>query len=60
MNTHGIVIREPRISADPVDPLIIPDLDEIVEKRKSPQDKALEKYELFEERIRAMERDQYS
>ena len=42
--------------ADLVDPLAVPDLDEIVEKGKSPQDKALEKYELLEERMRAMER----
>ena len=40
---------------NPVDPLAIPDLDEIVEKGKIPQDKALEKYELLEERLRAME-----
>ena len=43
------------MGADPVDPLVVPDLDEIVEKEKSPQDKALEKYELLKERMRAME-----
>ena len=43
------------MGADLVDPLAVPNLDEIVEKGKSPQDKALEKYELLEERMRAME-----
>ena len=43
------------MGADPVDPLAVPNLDEVVEKEKSPQDKALEKYEFLEERIRAME-----
>ena len=38
-----------------MDPLAVPDLDEVVEKEKSSQDKALEKYELLEERLRAME-----
>ena len=55
MNILGIVIREPRTGIDPVDPLAVPDLDEIAEKRKSPQDKALEKYELLEERMGMME-----
>ena len=43
------------MGVDPVDPLAILDLDEMVEKGKSPQDKALEKYEFLEERMRAME-----
>ena len=38
-----------------MDPLAVPDLDEMAEKGKSTQDKALEKYELLEERMRAME-----
>ena len=38
-----------------MDPLAIPDFDELAEKGKSLQDKALEKYELLEERMRAME-----
>ena len=42
------------MGADPVDPLAVPDLDEVVEKEKSPQDKALEKYELLEKRMRVM------
>ena len=50
-----MIIREPRTSIDPVDLLAVLDLDEIVGKGKSPQDKTLEKYELLEERIRAME-----
>ena len=41
--------------ADPVDPLTIPDLDELAEKRKSLQDKALEKNELLKEMMRAMQ-----
>ena len=48
-------MREPNISAGPVDPLAILDLDELVEKEKSLRDKALEKYELLEKRMRAME-----
>ena len=55
INTPGVVIWEPRVGVDPVDPLVVPDLDEMAEKGKSPQDKALEKYELLEERMRAME-----
>ena len=46
MKTLGLVIREPVAGIDPVDPLAVPDLDELVEKGKSLQDKALEKYEL--------------
>ena len=56
MKTTGLVIREPVADADHVDPLAVPDLDELAEKRKSLQDKTLEKYELLEERMRAMER----
>ena len=48
-------MHEPVIGIDLVDPLAVPDLDELVEKEKSLQDKALEKYELLEERMRAME-----
>ena len=43
------------MGVDPVDPLTVPDLDEMVEKGKSPQDKAPEKYELLEKRMRAIE-----
>ena len=39
-------MREPNTSTDLIDPLAIPDLDELVERGKSLQDKALEKYEL--------------
>ena len=46
MKTLGLVIREPATSADLVDPLTVPDLDELTEKGKSLQDKAQEKYEL--------------
>ena len=38
-----------------MDPLAVPDLDEMAEKEKFPQDKALEKYELLKERMRVME-----
>ena len=38
-----------------MDPLAIPNLDELAKNGKSLQDKALEKYELLEERMRAME-----
>ena len=55
INTPKVVVWELRTSIDPADPLAVPDLDEIVGKGKSPQDKALEKYELLEERMRAME-----
>ena len=48
-------MREPNIGIDLVDPLVILDLDELAEKGKSLLDKALEKYELLEERMRAME-----
>ena len=46
VKTLGLVICEPTASADLVDPLMVPDLDELTEKRKSLQDKAQEKYEL--------------
>ena len=55
MNTLGLVMQESKANVDLMDPLVILDLDKIVIKGKSPQDKALEMYELFEERIRAME-----
>ena len=55
MKTSELVIDEPVVGADPVDPLAIPDLDELKGKGKSLQDKALKKYELLDERIRAME-----
>ena len=55
INTPKVLIREPKMGTYPVNPLVVPDLDEIIEKGKSPQDKALEKYELLEERMRAME-----
>ena len=55
MNIPRLVMQEPKANVDPMDPLEVPNLDEIAEKRKSPQDKALEKYELLEERMRAME-----
>ena len=55
MKAPGLVIREPVADVDPVDPLAVPDLDELAGKRKSIHDKALEKYELLEERMRAME-----
>ena len=55
MNTLGLVLQELKANADFMDPLTVPDLDEMVAKGKSLQDKALEKYELFEERMRAME-----
>ena len=51
-----MVIREPKTSTDPVDLLAVPDLDELLEKGKSPQDEALKKYELLEERMRAIKR----
>ena len=38
-----------------MDPLAVPNLNELVEKGKSLHDKALEKYKLLEERMRAME-----
>ena len=50
-----MVIREHKIGTDPMDPLVVLDLDEMAEKGKSSQDKALEKYELLKERMRAME-----
>ena len=50
-----MVVRDPGMGINPVDLLAVPDLDEIVEKGKSSQDKALEKYEFLEERLRAME-----
>ena len=39
---------------DPINPLAISDFDELAKKEKSLQDKALEKYELLEERMRAI------
>ena len=49
-------MRESNRSANLVDPLAVPDLDELAEKGTSIQDKALEKYELLEKRMRAIER----
>ena len=55
MNIPRLVIQEPKANVNPMDPLTVHDLDEIAEKGKLPQDKALEKYELLEEKMRAME-----
>ena len=55
MKTPRLVLHEPKTSADPVDPLTVPNLDELAEKEKSIQDKALKKYELLKERMRALE-----
>ena len=55
VKTPGLLIRKPKNDANLLDPLVVPDLDELIEKGKSFQDKALEKYELLEERMRAME-----
>ena len=55
MNTLGLVMQEPKADADLVDPLAIPDLDELTGKGKPLHDNVLEKYELLEERMRAME-----
>ena len=48
-------MQEPGTGTDLVDLLVVPDLDEMVIKGKSTEDKALEKYELLEERLRVME-----
>ena len=50
-----MVIRELVVGADPMDPLTVSNLDELAGNGKSLQDKALEKYELLKERMRAME-----
>ena len=42
MNTPGLVMREPNLSTDPMDPLAVPNLDELATKGKLAQDKALE------------------
>ena len=55
MNTLGLVMQESKADADLMDPLAILDLDKLAGKGKSFRDKALEKYELLEERIRVME-----
>ena len=55
MNIPGLVMQKPKANVDPMDPLAVLDLDESAEKGKSLQDKAIEKYELLEERMRAME-----
>ena len=35
MNIPGLVMQEPKTNADIMDPLIVPDLDELAEKGKS-------------------------
>ena len=53
INTLGLAICEPKTGIDLVDPLAVPDLDELLKKGRSSQDKVLEKYKLLEERMRA-------
>ena len=48
-------MHEPVASVDSMDPLAVPDLDELARKGKAFQDKALEKYELLKKKMRAME-----
>ena len=55
VNTLGMVMREPKTGTDLVDPLAVPDLDELMERGKLPQEKTLEKYDLLKERMRVME-----
>ena len=55
MNIPGLVMQEPKANADPIDPLAVLDLDEMVGKGRSLHDKAIEKYKLLEERMKAME-----
>ena len=35
-------MQEPKANVDPMDPLVVSDLDELAEKEKSLQDKAIE------------------
>ena len=42
VNTLGLVMREPNTGTNPVDPLAVPNLDELATKGKLAQDKALE------------------
>ena len=56
VNIPELVMHEPNIGANLVDPLAVPDLNELAEKEKSLQEKTLEKYELLEEKMRAMKR----
>ena len=55
MNTPRLVMQELKANANPTNPLAVPDLDELAGKGMSLHDKAIEKYELLEERMRAME-----
>ena len=42
MNTPRLLMQEPKADADLVDPLVVPDLNELVGKGKSLHNKALE------------------
>ena len=50
-----LVLREPNTDINPINPLIVPDLDDLIEKEKLHQNEAQEKYELLEERLRVVE-----
>ena len=47
-------MQESKVGVDLVDPLAVSDLDELAEKEKSFHDKTIKKYELLEERMKAM------
>ena len=55
VQTLGPVLFEPNSGANLVNTIVVPDLDNLTEKEKLQQNDTLEKYELLEERLRAVE-----
>ena len=55
VQTTRPVLLKPNLGINPVNPLVVPNLDDPAEKEKLQQNDAQEKYELLEERLRAIE-----
>ena len=55
IQTPGLLLREPNTNANPLNPLMVLDLDDPTKKEKLYQNETQEKYGLLEERLRAVE-----
>ena len=55
VQTTRPVLLKPNLGINPVNPLVVPNLDDPAEKEKLQQNDAQEKYDLLEERLRAVE-----
>ena len=55
IQTPRLVLHEPNANTNPINPLMVLNLGDPIEKEKLHQNKAQEKYELLEEKLRVIE-----